>query len=185
MVGRIKKHAAILSLLIVFGIPFVLVPGFAGMFIKFDGIDGEAVDKGHEDWIELDSMQFGVGRTISQTGGGDRETSNPSFSELTLTKEMDKSSPLLFFEAIAGSSLGKATLELTQTGTEGSQTYLKLELEEAIVSSYSTSSEGERPAETFALNFTKIAYTYTQYDDSGKEVGSTTKQWDLMANKEY
>jgi len=40
-------------------------------------------------WIELDSFQFGVGRsssTGSQSGGGGREGSAPSVSEITITK---------------------------------------------------------------------------------------------------
>ena len=52
-------------------------------------INGESTVAGHDKWITVDSIQFGVGRGVSSVGGGgDRETSNPSFSEVTLTKSM-------------------------------------------------------------------------------------------------
>ena len=49
--------------------------------------------KGWEDWIELNSFQFGVGRGIASPTGGsaDRESSAPSISEITITKDQDTS----------------------------------------------------------------------------------------------
>lgn len=53
-------------------------------------IKGAATVDKHTDWITVDSIQFGVGRSISSVGGGsDRETSNPSFSEVTCSKNTD------------------------------------------------------------------------------------------------
>ena len=101
---------------------------------------------------------------------------------------MDKSSPLLFFEAVAGQSLGTTTLEISQTGGAGKtqETYYKLELHEAIVSSYSTSATGdERPSESFSLNFTKIKFSYTSFDNEGKAAGTTTKGWDVAENEAF
>lgn len=150
-------------------------------------IKGDSTVAGHENWITLDSAQFGVGRSISVSGGGkSRDTSNPSFSEMTANKSTDMSSSDLFFQAVAGKSLGKAEIHWIQTaGTDSEgQVYLKVELEEAIVSSYSLTSGGERPNESFAINFTKFSYQYDDYTGSTKVTG-TPKKWDLMANKSF
>lgn len=149
-------------------------------------IKGDSAVKDHDKWITCNSLQLGVGRAISVSGGGkDRDTSTPSFSEVTITKSTDVASADLFFQAICGKSLGKAEIHFVQTGgSEGGQVYLKYELEEAIISSYSVSSGGERPSESISLNFTKITKQYDAFDGKTKVTG-TPKKWDLMANKSF
>ena len=149
-------------------------------------IKGDSLVEGHEDWITADSLQFGVGRALSTSGGGkDREVSNPQFSEITISKSTDIASANLWYEAIQGKSLGDCEIHFVQTGAEGtSQVYLMLTLTEAIVSSYSASSGGERPSESISLNFTKITFQYDAFDGAKKQTG-TPKKWDLMANKQF
>lgn len=158
------------------------------ILLKFDTeIKGDATVDGHTDWITIDSFQLGVGRSISASGGGkSRDTSNPSFSEATFSKSTDLSSADLFFQAICGKSLKKAHVHFFQTAGVDSagQVYLKYELEEPIVSSYSISSGGERPAESVSVNFTKITKQYDDYSGDSKKTG-TPKKWDLMANKTF
>ena len=151
------------------------------ILLKFaTAINGDSVVDGHEKWITIQSLQFGVGRAITTSGGGaDRETSNPSFSEVTLTKSTDIASADLFMQAVCGKSLGKAELHFIQTGgaDKKQQVYLKIELTDAIVSSYSASSGGERPSESISLNFTQI---------SGDNVTTgTAKKWDLSKNATF
>ena len=158
------------------------------ILLKFaTAINGESTVAGHDKWITISSIQFGVGRGISSVGGGgDRETSNPSFSEVTLSKSMDVASTELFMQATCGKSLGKAEIHFIQTGGADAkgQVYLKIELEEVLVSSYSASSGGERPSESFSLNFTKISYNYDKFDGD-KIVKGTPKKWDLEKNEKY
>jgi type VI secretion system secreted protein Hcp len=156
--------------------------------LKFaTAINGECTVQGHDKWITVLSVQFGVGRGISSVGGGrDRETSNPSFSEVTFSKGMDVASTALFMQATCGKSLGKAEIHFLQTGgadTKG-QVYLTIELDEAIVSSYSVSSGGDRPTESFSLNFTKITYNYDKYDGAAVTKG-TPQKWDLEKNETF
>ena len=150
-------------------------------------IKGASQVDGHKDWVVVDSLQFGVGRSITSVGGGsDRETSNPSFAEITCTKSTDIASADLYFQAVAGKSLGKCEIHFVQTsGTDSKgQVYLILELDEAIVSSYSVSSGGERPSESFSINFTKISYQYNAYDGDKVTTG-TAKKWDVEKNQAY
>lgn len=158
------------------------------ILLKFaTAINGDSIVAGHDKWITISSLQLGVGRAISVSGGGkDRETSNPSFSELTLTKSTDVASADLFMQAICGKSLGKAEIHFVQTGgaDKKEQVYLKVELTDAIVSSYSASSGGDRPSESFSLNFTQISYQYDAFSGDTVLTG-TAKKWDLMANATF
>ena len=151
-------------------------------------IKGDSVVQGHEDWITVDSLQFGVGRAISASGGGrDRETSNPSFSEVSLSKSMDKASTELMMQATSGKSLGDATIHFIQTGGTDvkDQAYLEITLVEAIVSSYSVSSGGERPTESVAINFNGLKMKYNQFQDGKTASKGEEKGWDLVKNQAY
>jgi len=157
--------------------------------IDFEGqIKGNCSEAGHEKWVILDSIQLGVGRSISTLGGGaDRDTSQPSFSELTCAKSSDISSTDIFGQSIYGVKLcDKAIVHFLQTGGDadgGGQIYMELELHEPIISSYSVSSGGERPSESFSVSFTRILMKYTEFTSGGKETKADDKGWDLMAAK--
>src|SRR5688572_25351300 len=73
---------------------------FAPIYMKYDTIKGDVTAVGYKDWIEVNSIQWGVGRGISSpTGGGaDREASAPNISEIVTTKLQDISSPYFFAE---------------------------------------------------------------------------------------
>lgn len=151
-------------------------------------IKGDSTVDQHSDWITIDSLQFGVGRAISSSGGGtDRETSNPSFSEVTVTKSMDKASTELMMQAACGKSLGLATIHFIQTGGADvkGQHYLEYKLEEAIISSYSASSGGERPTESISINFNGFKQTYNTFKDGSVAEKGEEKGWDLSKNEAF
>ena len=156
------------------------------IFLKFEKeIKGESDQQGYKDWIGADSVQFGVGRAISVLGGGgDRDVSNPSFSEITISKSTDIASADLFMQAICGDSLGKAELHLVNVRDKKVEPYIKMELHEAMVTSYSASSGGDRPSESFSINFSKITYQYDKWDGGSKTTG-TAKKWDLAKDEKF
>jgi type VI secretion system secreted protein Hcp len=156
------------------------------ILLKFEQtIKGDSVTEGFVDWITCSSLQWGVGRSISASGATtDRETSNPSFSEVTLTKSTDVASTALLAQATHGKALGTATVAFINTHEGAPQCYMVVDLHEAIVSSYSASSGGDRPSESFSLNFTKQVVAYKQFDGT-KVVGSDAKGWDLRVNKVF
>jgi type VI secretion system secreted protein Hcp len=153
-------------------------------YLKYEAIKkGESKAKGHEGdkgWIEVGSVQFGVGRGISTPVGmsSKREASAPNVSEIVLTKLMDSTSPLIYQESLRGVAC-KAFLDLVETHEEQLETYLALTLENCMISSYTCSSGGDRPSESFSLNFTKIEYKYTPYDDKHKAGTPVPVTYDL------
>ena len=159
------------------------------ILLKFDvAINGDSTVTGHEQWITIDSMQFGVGRAITTSGvGKDRDTSNPSFSEITLSKSMDVASTELWMQATCGKSLTKATIHFIQTGgaTAKGQVYLEYLLFDPIISSYSMSSGGDRPSESISINFNQIKSQYTVFDEGGTAKKGEQKGWDLMKNETF
>jgi len=140
------------------------------IYMNFDGITGDVTETKHSTWIELGSCQWGIGRGISSSVGSsaERESTAPSISEITVTKENDVASGKLMQEALSGH--GKTVkIDFTRTYKDSQEIYLTIELTNTIISGYSHSSSGERPIETISLNFTKIQYTTNQMKPDGTQ----------------
>jgi type VI secretion system secreted protein Hcp len=136
------------------------------IYMKFGDFTGAVTTDGFKDWIEVNSFQWGVGRGISSpTGGAEtRESSNPSISEVTVTKIMDKATPSLLTDAMAGELNSKVELKFTTTTANKVTEFLTYELTNTGIAGYSVSSGGDLPTESLSLNFTKISMIYKGLD---------------------
>lgn len=140
------------------------------ILVKYGDLKGEVKIAGYDNgWFEVDTFQWGVGRSISSGvgGGSKREATAPAVSEVTLTKTMDEVSPLLLKEAVGGVAT-KVLLHITQTDKSGKHiAFQKYIFERTLVSSYSLSGHAGsgRPTESFTLNFTKFDSEYINIDD--------------------
>lgn len=155
------------------------------IFLKYGALKGETTQLTHKDWIEISSIQWGVGRGISSGvgGGSKREATAPSVSEIVLTKTFDIASPLLLKESVGGKAVD-VKIELTQTDASGKHVaYQKYVLTETLISGYSISSGGDRPSESLSLNFTKFDSEYLNIDSkfAAKTTGHVV--YDIAASK--
>jgi type VI secretion system secreted protein Hcp len=139
------------------------------IYMKYGSIKGPVTTDGFKDWIELKSFQWGAGRAIHSARGSStsREHSEPSLSEVTVTKLTDLSSPKLFLESVAGKLDNKITLKFTTTTKGKVETFLTYELNKAGLSGYSLSSSGDMPSEALHLNFTSIQKTFIPMGPDG------------------
>jgi type VI secretion system secreted protein Hcp len=150
------------------------------IYMKFGDIKGRVTTDGFKDWIELISCQLGVGRGVSSgTGGQQREASNPSISEITITKVFDVASPKLYQDALAGVFDSKVEIKFTTTTKNKVDTFLAYELNQCGVSGYSLSSGGDNPTESISLNFTKIMLSPSPLDDAGSPKAGDKVTYDL------
>ncbi|MDH3325453.1 MAG: type VI secretion system tube protein Hcp [Gammaproteobacteria bacterium] len=150
------------------------------IYVNIDGIKGKVTAKGHEEWIDVSSMQWGVGRSISSSVGtsADREASKPSISEVSITKMMDESSPMIFTEACVGKGK-KVLIDLCTVGSDQVQAYMSYELEDCMISGYSVSTGGDRPSESISFSFTKMTMKFIPYDKNGKPTSPLPAGYDM------
>jgi len=152
------------------------------IYLKLDGCPGSSTTDGFKDQIELHSFQWGAGVGVGSARGGDRSTSEPSVSEITGTKNLDKSAEHLFKNLLMGNSIATGEINFTSASKGTSVAYATLKLEDVIVSGYSMTSGGDFPTESISLNFTKFDWAFSGRDD--KQVGKATHLiYDLEANK--
>lgn len=155
------------------------------IFVKYGALEGEATAKGYEKWVEVQSLQWGVGRGISSGvgGGSKREASAPSVSEIVVTKTMDAFSPLALKEAIGGKAV-TVKVDLTQTDNSGKHVaYEKYILDNTLISGYSISSGGDRPSESLSLNFTKFDSEYLIVNDKFESKTTGHVMYDIALAK--
>src|SRR5690606_28026268 len=134
-------------------------------------IDGESTTQRHKDWIIIESMAW----------GGRNSDGRAEAQELSLTFKVSKATPSLIKALVNGTILASGTLEVTRTvGSSGEETYLRYELKNVQVTSYSLSGAGssDRPMESISLNFERIEITYFEYNQAGELVGGYSTAWD-------
>jgi len=152
------------------------------IYMKIDGINGNVSAKGHENWIELQSVNFGASRHIhSNTGHAfDREASKPTFHNITISKYSDISSSDLFTKMCEGKSISQIQIDVCHTDQELSP-HLQYTLHNVIISQISdvvTKSSGN-PLENLSLNFTKIEKKFTPRNSQNQSQAPKSAGYDL------
>lgn len=154
------------------------------IYMKIDGIDGNVTAKGYEKWIELETVSWGVGRSISAKPGvvADREVTKPSITEVTITKRMCQTSPHIFTEACVGKAKPAVKIHVCQT-SDNISPYMEYILNNVLVSHYNvqvTNTNGSAaPIEAISLNFDKVEMKYTPYDAAHKAGSPIPAGYDL------
>lgn len=153
------------------------------IYLHVEGLEGDVTAAGHEGWIECESMDFDVSRSISTRTGSsqERESTAPKLNDVTVRKAMDKCTPKLFEQACIGTSK-LVKIDLVQTG-EQLDTYMSYTLTDCLITSHSTSAASERPSESVGFNFTKIEMKYTPYDNKHKPGSPIPAGYDVSLGK--
>src|SRR5262245_48376117 len=127
------------------------------LFIKFDGVDGEAKDKDHKGWSDLQSFSQSIDKAGAGATGQTRRRGVVTVGDIIGTKEYDKSSPKLAEAVCTGKVFSKVEIHNTATyGDTARNTYLKYELKNVAVTNFTVSGAGGGdavPTESFSLNF--------------------------------
>jgi type VI secretion system secreted protein Hcp len=138
------------------------------MFLKVGDIKGESQDDKHKDEIDVLSWSWGMtqsGTTHLGSGGG---AGKVAVNDLHITKFVDKASPNLHLACCTGKHYDQALLIIRKAGDKPVE-YLKLTLEEVLVSSVSMGGQGseDRLTENVTLNFAKFKEEYTPQKPDG------------------
>lgn len=156
------------------------------IYLLYEGIKGNVTAEGYKDHILVSSLQFGVGRGISMEPGhlANREATRPSISELTITKNADKTVIQFFKESVVGAAGKTAKFKFLQTGGEKVVEYMNIDLYDVLVSGYSISSGGDSdPVESISLSFSKIEVNYNDFNTSNKNHTPQRAGYDLATAK--
>ena len=86
----------------------------AGMFIKFEGVDGEVQSGSYRGWCN--ALSFSQGQSLPDGGAGTtRQRANVVFEDIVVVKELDKASPKLAEAVCKGKVFPKVEIHLTKS----------------------------------------------------------------------
>ena len=166
----------------------VATPAWAvNIFLELGDIEGESKVKGYEDWIDAKSFREGAQNAGSASTGG-KNGGNAQFSDIVVTKSIDKASTQIRLSVANGRPQPSAKIEVTVDCGQQKVPKFEIELFNVLVSSVETTvSESEvniLPDEAITLSFKRIIWTYNIIEPDCKISGSETATWNTETNSE-
>ncbi|EEF57052.1 Hcp family type VI secretion system effector, partial [Pedosphaera parvula] len=178
MVHWFKRNLLTALLGMVLALLALPVPAAQQIFMNVEGVPGESLDSQHRNWIIVSSFSHGISHF--QTGGN--TNSAPSHSQLSIMKTLDKSSPTLALYCAKETVIPSVNLDFT-SATNSQLRYYQISLSNAVVTSTQLSGSAgsaSLPFESVSFVYSRIDWTYTQFDATSKSMGSITTFWDLI-----
>ena len=154
------------------------------MFLDIEGeIHGESQDKEHKKEIDVLAWSWGMSNSGSFHVGGGGGSGKANFQDISVTKWIDASSPILMLYCANGDHFAKAKLTVRKAGKKPLE-YLIVEMEKVLISSVSTGGSGgeDRLTENVSLNFAKVKVSYKEQKADGSGEAPKEFLWDIAAN---
>ena len=154
------------------------------MFLKLEGIEGEAVDHKHAKEIDVLAWSWGMsqsGTTHTFEGSG---AGKVNIQDISVTKWVDRSSPTIMQKISQGTHIPKATLVVRKAGDKPLE-YLTIVMTDVIITSLSTGGSGgeDRLTENITLNFAHVHTIYKPQDKKGAGKADIEYKWNIATNE--
>jgi type VI secretion system secreted protein Hcp len=119
------------------------------MFLKLDGIGGEASDAKHKGEIDVLSWSWGLSEPAAPAGGGGG-AGKVKVENISIQKLVDLASPLLLSFSAQGKHIKEGTLATRKGGKSGGDDFLMVKMTDVIVTSVqmAASKDAAQPAES-------------------------------------
>lgn len=157
------------------------------IILDIEGINGECKLEGFKDKIQLLSWSWGMTQSGYQHQGGGGGAGKVNVQDLVCTKEIDKSTAAIMMHCCNGKHIPSALMTVRKAGGDKPVEYLKLKIEEIIVTSYGNSghvSQDDKVSESLSFNFAKYRIEYTDQDEKGIAGKTVGQGWNMREGKE-
>lgn len=154
-------------------------------FLKLGDVDGESQDATHSKSIDVLSWSWGMSQSGTTHMGGGGGGGKVNVQDIVFSKFVDSSTPTIMKFCCSGKHFEKGTLTVRKAGDNPVE-YLKVEMEDIIISSYGTGGSGDgldRVQETIGLNFAKCKTIYTMQEQDGTAGKEIPHGWDIQKNE--
>lgn len=147
-------------------------------FAKFDGVDGEANEEDHADWIQILSIDWGM--ELPDLGSDtERRRGAVDVHDFTITFPYDKAAPKLQEKTFKGEVIPTLEIELV-IETETRDTYLRYEMKNVVLTGYHVSGPEAglvRPLVTVNVDMDEMKTTYSAFDEDGTFMGTVETEF--------
>jgi type VI secretion system secreted protein Hcp len=164
------------------------------MYLCIDGIPGEVTDtqsQKHAGCIDVLAWSWGMSNSNANIPGGGGGGGKANIQDISVTKWLDRASPLLGSELTGGKGLGPIALYVEKSCGTGCETpYYKLEIPigSFVTSQSQGGSDGEgQLTENVSFNIPAVKWCYS-YDADGtgpKAPEEICRGWSVVENVPY
>ena len=153
------------------------------MFIKIGDIKGESKDSKHKEKIDVLAWSWGLSNSGNAQVGGGAGAGKVNVQDLSFTKYIDSATCPLMLAASNGKHYKEALLIVRKAGEKPLE-YVKIKMEDVLITSVSTGGSGgeDRLTENVSLNFAKVSVDYTPQKQDGSADTAIPYSWDIAAN---
>ncbi|MBZ5727233.1 MAG: type VI secretion system tube protein Hcp [Acidobacteriia bacterium] len=149
-------------------------------YLFVDGVEGPSTSKPKH--IDVLSFSWGVSQTAvygAGASGKEAKAGRADFTNLSIMKVLDKTTPLLADHCATGDILKQVYLLYDKPVGDKQQDYFRIYLKDALITSVQLSGSNENPTESVSFAFQGVEIAYRSEDDTGKLEAAIRKGYDL------
>ncbi|SDI38612.1 Hcp family type VI secretion system effector [Aliiruegeria lutimaris] len=154
------------------------------MFLDIEGeIEGESQDYEHSKEIDVLAWSWGMSQSGTFHVGGGGGSGKANFQDISVTKWVDVSSPVLMLYCANGDHFKSAVLTVRKAGKTPVE-YIVMTMTDVLITSVSTGGSGgeDRLTENVTLNFRQIEVNYKQQSPAGDVESEKDFGWNIAEN---
>ena len=139
------------------------------IFLKFNGIQGNVISEDHKGWIRIKGLSFSITGKKSETYTQRLSKNKSNFSNLTITRNIDNSSPFIMDAVGNGSISDECLIEFIQdSGMQNVSLSYKL-MNAKIVDYKAEPDESGNHFESFVITFERILLKHIPNEQEAKQ----------------
>jgi type VI secretion system secreted protein Hcp len=132
--------------------------------------------------IDILSFSWGVSQTATYGAGAsgkEAKAGRADFTNLSIMKVLDKTTPLLCDHCASGDIIKKVYLLYDKPVGDKQQAYFRIWVKDALITSVQLSGSNENPTESVSFAFQGVEYAYAPEKDDGSLDAAIRKGYDL------
>jgi type VI secretion system secreted protein Hcp len=184
--SKVVQFFALAPLLIAAGLA-VSGPAAAAeeIFLRLDGIAGGATAAGHQNEIVLSSYSQAFSNTAGAVTGGGGGAGKVKCGEITVMKNIDKSSPKLIGSVVIGNHIATGDIKFDSSSRNGTlvESYHVALTEVVITDIAQMDHTPDGVMEQVTLSATKYTFTFTPTTNNGGAGGKISFTVDCSTNQ--
>lgn len=152
------------------------------IFLQIPGIRGESTAAGHEQWIELNSVSFGVSTAVAVPTG---QLGKPQFDAVPATKPLDSTSFPLYNYAPTAKGIDGALIEIVGQAGDVQRVLYRVDLTKGKFVAVSSQIQNAQAQGQETLQFwcSQMQWSTNSVSASGASVVAFQTGWDVVNNK--
>ncbi len=184
MASAVALRLALVSCLASLALVPCLTAAAINAYLTIPGVPGPSTSQPGS----IDVLSFSIGtalQTVTTTTGrrDERVRTKPTFSDLTVMKVLDSTSPVFEQAVASGQRFPTVVLSYAKAVGDKPSTYFTITLTNVIVTSFQLSGSNENPTESVSFTYGAIHTVFTPQRPDGTPGTPIEACWDVVQDR--